>query len=532
MADPQPKLIYENGTGDREIWLGLAEDTSRLTLPSLDPRGQRKSRRHDRPSTTEGTTAVFSLGSQALKILMPSGVRWGELDLPPHVWNFLEQQVVSGDADFTVQDISRLRRKLEVRTFQILQSLNQRNMRSRIGAAMRRNLVEGSTAIHNAPPNPDADPAERFNRPDGIRIFPLRSHVVFRNEYGNVRVLVLKEEIDPDPISAQTKSDFEKTIEIWTLIDYENDRIWRQIGSRGDPFEVEDERVDGYFVFSSEIPDIDNYPHPYFWNYLRLIAQINHAEASMAEAMSDASWSPIGIREGSTLAEDPEAVTKKRTGEPIVHQEGDIFPVRMAAKIADWAWVAQMRNDDKRELDNVAAKGIKDRPVTEASATAVLEIKDEIDTQTQDLLSSWQDTLQMPLFASEAAIHDEIVPLLDPETDEALLKEFLQITITTGVGALSKQRAMAKFVAQILAPLKQLTADQPERFIIHAEEIADRAGEGMLIETDGLYSTLQLPAEQPPGAPGAVTANGQREETILTPGGPQPPQPVQPGAPG
>lgn len=531
MATPQPKLVYENGTGDREKWLTFAEDTARLTLPSLDPRGKMGSRRHDRPHTTEGTTAVFSLGSQALKILMPAGVRWGELGIPPYVWEFLGERVVSGEADFTGQDVARLRNRLKVRTSEILRSLNQRNMRSRIGAAMRRNLVEGSTAIHNAPPNPDADPAERFNRPDGIRIFPLRSHVVYRNEYGDVRVLVLKEEIDPDPISAQTKSDFEKKVEIWTLVDYENDRIWRQVGSRGDPFEVEDERVDGYFVFSAEIPDIDNYPHPYFWNYLRLIAQINHAEASMAEAMSDASWSPIGIREGSTLAEDPEGVTKKRTGEPIVCQEGDVFWLNTGRKIADWAWVGQMRNDDKRELDNVAAKGIKDRPVTEASATAVLEIKDEIDTQTQDLLSSWQDTLQMPLFRSEAAIHDEIVPLLDPETDEALLKEFLQVTITTGVGALSKQRAMAKFVTQILAPLKQLTADQDERFVVHAEEIADRAGEGMLIETDGLYSTIRIP-QQPTAGDGEPGGNGQaRDETILTPGGPQPPQPVQPGAP-
>lgn len=527
---PQPKLIYDNGAGQREKWLNFAEDTARLTIPSLDPRGQQRSRRHDRPATTEGTTAVFSLASQALKILFPPGVRWGELDLPPQIWRFLVKKAESGDAQFTVGAVDALRQKLETRTTDILRSLNQRNVRSRIGSAMRRNLVEGSTAIHNAPPDPDADPRERLNRPDGIRIFPLRSHVVYRNEYGAVRALCLKEEIDPDPVDAQTTRDFDQKVQIWTLVDYERDEIWRQIGERGDSFQVFDERVDGYFVFNAEIPDVENYPHGYFWNYLRLIAQINHAEASMAEAMSDAAWSPVGIREGSTLAEDPEAVTKKRTGEPIVHQEGDIFFPNAGKKIADWIWVLNMRNDDKRELDNIAGKGIKDRPVTEASATAVLEIKDEVDTQSQDLLSNYQDTLQMKLFASEAAIHDDVVPLLDPQTDEALLQEFLQITITTGVGALAKQRAMTRFVSQILAPLKQLTADQPNRFIINAEEIADRAGEGMLIETDGLYETMEAPAELP-GGPGAA-ANGQRrDETMLTRGGPQPPQPVQPGSP-
>lgn len=526
MADPQPKLVYDNGAGQREDALTFAEQTARLTLPFLDPRGHHRSLRHDRPWTTSGTTSVFSLSSQGLKILFPPGVQWGELDLPPQIWKFLQDKAERGEAQFTLLDLDQLKDKLEERTTDILRSLNQRNMRSRIGAAMRRNLVEGSTAIHNAPPNPEADPRERLNRPDGIRIFPLRSHVVYRNEYGAVRVLVLKEEIDPDPVNAQTTRDFNQTIDIWTLVDYERDEIWRQVGERGDPFLVEDERVDGYFVFSSEIPDVGNYPNPYFWNYLRLIAQINHAEASMAEAMSAAAWSPTGIKEGSTLAEDPDAVMKKKTGEAIVHQEGDIFFPSADRKIADWAWVAQMRNDDKQELDNVAAKGIKDRPVSEASATAVLEIKDEVDTQSQDLLSNWQDTLSLPLFASEAAIQDEISPLLDPETDEGLLREFLQISITTGVGALAKQRSMSKFVAQVLAPLKQLD----ENFVIFGEEVADRAAEGALIETEGLYGTRQPPMAPPPGA-GGTTPNGKRDETLMTRGGPQIPQPI-PGVAG
>ncbi len=525
MADPRPKLVYEEGAGDREKWLNFAEDTARLTLPSLDPRGHMRSRRHDRPHTTEGTTAVFSLASQALKILMPPGVRWAELNLPPYIWRFMQEQIVSGEAGFNARDVAILKRKMEVRTFEVLKSLSQRNTRSRIGAAIRRNLVEGSTAIHNAPPRPDADPSERVSRKDGIRIFPLRSHVVFRNEYGDVRLLGLKEELPPDPMSVVQKTDFQNVMEIWTLVDYERDRIWRQVGDRGDPFLVEDERTDGYFVFSSEIPDIDNYPHPYFWNYLRLIAQIDHAEASMAEAMSDASWSPVGIKEGSTLAEDPEAVTKKRTGEPIVHQEGDIFWPNVGRKIADWAWVAQMRNDDKRELDNIAAKGIKDRAISDASATAVLEIIDELETQTQDLLSSYEDTLQRPLVASEAAIHEEIVPLLDPNTDEALLGEFVQVTISTGVSALSKQRSMIRLITQAFPVAQKL--DPRLRF--EGEEMLDRIGEGALVETDGLYSTVELPPAMPGGEVGP-SGEPRREETILTGGGPQPPQPAQPQA--
>lgn len=525
MADPQPRIVYETGAGNRDQFLNFAEDTARLTIPSMDPRGKSRSKKDERPHTTEGTTAVFSLASQALKILMPPGVQWGEKNLPPYVWKFMEQQVREGEAEFEMRDIAILRRKMQVRSQDVIKSLNQRNTRSRIGAAIRRNLIEGSTAIHNAPPRPGADPRERIFRPDGIRIFPLRSHVVWRDEYGAVRLLALKEEIEPDPMTITRKEDMKNVLEIWTLIDFEGKEIWRQVGARGEPVLVEDERVDGYFVFTSEIPDIDNYPHPYFWNYLRLIAQIDHAEASMAEAMATASWSPVGIREGSTLAEDPDAVTEKRSGEPIVHQEGDIFGVSIAAqKIQDWQWVAAMRNDDKRELDNIAAKGIKDRSLSaDTSATAILEIIDELETQTQDLLSSYEETLQRKLFESEAAIHEEIIPLLEPGTDEELLAEFVQTNITTGVGALSKQRAMIRFVMG-LAQLQQLDP----RLQVNGELAADRIGEGMLIDTEGLYETIELAGAVVP--PGEEAGQPPREETIMTPGGPQPPQPPQPGS--
>lgn len=524
MAIPQPRIVYESQEGNREQYLSFAEDTSALTLPSMDPRGLRRSAGHQRPHTTEGTTAVFSLSSQALKILMPPGVLWGDLDMPPYLWKFVEVQAASGTVPFSIENVVELKDRLKIRSFDIVKSLNQRNLRSRFGSAIRRNLVEGSTAIHNAPPPPGSDPVARMRRKEGLRIFPLRSHVVVRDPFGNVRQLALLEELEPDVMMIQKRSDFENVLKIWTLVDYDSEVIWRQVGDRGEPFVVEDETVDGYFVMTSEMPDIDNYAHPYFWNYLRLIAQIDHAESSLAEAQADASWSPIGIREGSALAEDPDQVTERRTGQAIVAQEGDIFYPNAGRKIADWAWVLQMRNDDKRELDNIAAKGIKDRAISsDTSATAILEIIEELETQTQDLLSSYEDTGQRPLMASEAAIHDRFIPLFKPGTEEELLKEFVEISITTGVSALSKQRAMIRFVTQGLAALQALDPT----LIVHGEEAADRLGEGMMIETEGLYSTAPPPPQ--PGANGQGAAVGElpREETIMTAGGPQPPQPPQ-----
>jgi len=82
-------------------------------------------------------------------------------------------------------------------------------------------------------------------------------------------------------------------------------------------------------------------------------------------------------------------------------------------------------------------------------------------------------------------------------------------------------------VAQVRFPMKQLD----ETFFVSGEKIADRAGEGMLIETDGLYGTRQPPMEPQPGEEGATPNGMKRDEPVMTPGGPQPVQPPQPGTP-
>jgi len=114
---------------------------------------------------------------------------------------------------------------------------------------------------------------------------------------------------------------------------------------------------------------------------------------------------------------------------------------------------------------------------------------------------------------------------LDPQSDESRLAEFIDINITTGVGALSKQRSMIRFVTQGLGTLQQLDP----RLRVNGVNAADRIAEGMLIDTEGLYE--EIPAEEMGAPPGADAETPAREETVMTAGGPQPPQPPQPGRP-
>ena len=508
MADPKPSLIYDQLVEERDEFLTYAEECARLFAPAMSPRGIPN---RERPWTSEGISALRSLASSVMKILWPPGVMWGQLDLPPEVWQELDRLATTEKVPAAL--VASLKAKLRARSNNLIGSLGQKNSRARFSAAVHRNLVEGNTGLRNSP--------------EGLTIYPLRSIGVRRNEHGDVSLLAIHEEDRPDPMAVQELDDFKNVVETWTIIDYDKNEIWRQTGEDTAAERVEDEEVAWYWVLVPQMPDIGHYTIGYCWNYLRLLKQIDHAEASLAQALAFASWKPIGIREGSALADDPKGLMKKKTGEPVVMQDGDIIWPDTGRAIQDWGWVATMRNDDRGELGNAFAKGLKDRPLAhELSATAALEIVDEISSETSDLLGSYEETGQKPMLRSESRIQNLISPLFE-EGDEQLLGPLLRVTVTTGINALEKQRSLARMALQFLPAVMQLDRSVQA----HGIEILDRISESILVKTEGMYSEksqqqmlMEQAAEMASRGGGGNQKKPRREESIMTAGGPQPPQ--------
>ncbi len=505
MADRNVAATYKIMTTPRDKYLGFAEDVARLTFPQLSPKGTILT---ERPFTSAGTQAVKSLASFMMKIMMPPGVRWGEYDLPLTTWKLLQQNVDPA----IVQNMAA---RLEQRSTDSLMSLKKKRSRSRFSAGILRNLVEGSTGV--------------FNTHNQIRIYPLRSHVVER-EAGEVRLAIFVDEITPSPMEITDTAARETAKKrIYTMVDYERGEVWRQEDAKS-PRRIEEERPDQWFVFSSEVPDVDDYAVGYSYNFIRLIAQINHAESSLAEAMADAAFNPIGVKTGSPLSFNLDQIRNRRSGDPLVHQEGDLFRVPIGVKLGDWNFVVGMRNDDKQELAEVFAQGIKDRAISQdTSATAVLEIIDEINTQASDVLTGYGETFQGPLLHSEMALLEQVEPVFPDIPGNAA--DLVESIVTTGISAIERQRSVQRFVG-VLGALTKLD----ETFRVHSEPIADELSKGMLLESEGFYSTIDegnaalQQALQGGGGGGSPTPNGDapREETIMTRGGPQPPQGAPP----
>lgn len=501
---PQPSRIYDELVSDRDDFIDKAVDVAELTMPWLKPAG---SDIEEQPWTSQGTSSVRNLSSTSMKIMMPSGVQWGRLDFPIFVWDELEVMATDETNEkVTVATIEALKRTLKARSQEIILSLGQKNVRSRLGMAVTRNLVEGSTAVHNTV--------------DGVRIFPLRSFVCRRDQFGDVEFLVLKHVTRVAPEDIKKKGDAAGHRLQYTFIDFVKDEVWFQDGNDDDaPVTKMDEPSDRYMVIVSELPDVDNYPVGYFYNFIRLIASINHAESGLADAMSLASWNPLGIREGSALATDTDQITTKKTGDAVIMQEGDAFPAIVnQMKLGEWAFVGQVLEQDKAELAAISAKGIKDRALPGAtSATAVIQMIDELSSQSADLLGAYEESFQRPLFASEHSILEEHAPMFDDET-QALLGKFLKVTVITGINALEKQRSFALFITQDLPLVMQLDPT----VAVDGIAILDRRQESLLMDLDGIYFRRE---QQAPVAGGAEAGdNAQFKKNRMTRGGPQGPQ--------
>lgn len=531
------KAIYSRMTQKREDFLTYAHDTAMLCDPSLSPKGDKI---RARPQAIVGIQAVRSLASSLQKSMFAAGVKPFKLDLSPEVWNKLKAIGKVGGTDMTADQF--IRSRLEKREDDCMKSLELKTSRSRFAKVIRRNLIEGTNAF--------------INYPDAIRAYPLRCLVVER-ESGVVRLLILELVMDVDPLDQDVAADKkDEKITRYILVNFEKMEVWQQDvpkdqeGDRPKATQIDQpkrtETTEGpqfdwtgvltanqFIVPVNEIPDIDgdDYAPGYAYNFLNGFSFINHGEMSLSEAMAAAAWNRPRVKPGSPVSENLRAFFEGRSGEPWLGDEGDVEWLSAAQKIGDWAFVVQLLQRKELGLAAAFAMGLKDRLVSsEMTATEVLQIIDELNTQTHDLVGTLEETLLMPLIRSELELLERFDPLGQGLAPEA--QELIRPVITTGTSAIEKQRWTERFITLILPSIQKM--DSTLR--VNGEAIAKyQATTGRNEAVLSFFRTaspqeLLLEAQMQSGAMTAPPANQPRTDTVLTNGGPQPPQPAQSAA--
>lgn len=547
-ASPPMNLpgLYESWMQDRDRILGFAEETAALVNPTLSPKGIVSS---DRPDTSAGIQAHRTLRSSLVKTILPPGFKSFEIGFKPKVAALVEPAIQGGKA--------AIRAKFMEREREVYDALESKMVRPRVGGCIGRLTVESTSVV--------------INYFDRLKVIPMRSFVVDRVD-GEVRCVIICEARIPDPLDPPAEADDlnarqpgdvdapvnpaeqknDEKLKVYTLVHFKKKQVWRQVGDdqpmRVDTLKPSDPEFLSHrmvIVAVGEVPDVDPYPIPYFYNFLRLIKHLNHVDGSLLDAMTASAMNLLRISKNSDLADNPDSVSKKKPGEPIVADENEVGWVKNDTKMRDWQFAASMRAQLMQELRNLTASSLGDSQFgKDTSATAVLEIINQLSDQVAELMSALEETLHRPLIESEYYLQELERPMF-PELAVAASKEnksfdslsIVKVDVKTGVAAIERQRSILKFITQGLGAIKNLDP----QFMVDGVECADSLRESMLIGDRQLYrkaNTLdmlaqnggleQIMAALGKGGGGGQPARSPRDETIMTRGGPQPPQPAQP----
>ena len=172
--------VYERLNGDKQSSLTRAEDSAKLTIPSVFPSS-------DFDDTTSlddvyqslGARAVLSLASKLLQSLFPVNQTFFKL-LPSKE---LEEQILSGEDPKLLDTLNAGLVKLETG---LQHEMDRQSIRTPLHEALKLSLVTGNALLWKEPKSKK-----------GFSVFTLRNYCVKRDTSGNLLDLVIREKVSP-----------------------------------------------------------------------------------------------------------------------------------------------------------------------------------------------------------------------------------------------------------------------------------------------------------------------------------------------
>lgn len=487
---------YSELAGNRRDYLEWAQDAADLTLPTLRPKGEKV---NIRPYTQLGTQAVRSLASTTISISMPPQVKWLKVDVSPRIKREFEGQVGVNEQGEEVTILAELEDEMAFIENDITTTLASFKTRSRLSSVMRRHMVEGNNLVNVSK--------------DRIRFFPLRSFVVFRDAGEPVYTVVREQHIE-DPFSAtvapegQTEVGRTDDARTWmyTLIDWHQQEMYQQV--QDGAIEQVEYEGDQWFIINSSIPDIEHYSTSYTYDHLGVIAEINHLSERLGEAAAVAAWNIPIIRPGANISAGD--LKDWPSGTPLEEDPENLSWFTSGTKIGDWAFVAQYREQLRQELASLFAMGIKDRVDRASTATEVLQIVGELDSQTQDLLAGIEETFQRPLV--DAIMKIRGYDRLNVPGGERKVQTF----ITTGQSALARETGFIKMVNMAT----QVKSTLDPTMGVRGKKLMEQAADVQQFEIGDVFFEGGQPAGGAPGQTQSMNGTGDGA-LVQTGGGPQ-----------
>lgn len=466
------KDLYLRLETQRHPYLERARDCARLTLPHLmTDEGDQAWKKFATPYQAVGARGVNNLASSLLLSLLPPNAPFFRFVIDARAARNLESlsPKAKGEAEQSLSEMERL----------VMREIETLSIRVALFEALKQLIVTGNVLLYF----PDDGP---------MRVIRLDRFVVKRDPMGNVRRIVIKENVAPAMLPPEVQEmakacmcAHENTVELYTCCHVLPDskvEVYQEVGGQiiPDTVSIYPAERNPFLALRMNRVDGEDYGRSYVEQYYGDLVSLDSLSKSIVEAAASSSKvlflvNPVGTTRAKKLAQSPNgAIIEGNAQDVTVLQVGKSADLQVALSTIGMinerlAYAFLLTEASIRNAERVTAEEI--RLVTQS-----------IERQLGGIYSLLSQEFQLPLVAR---IIDR---LTKAKKMPKLNKNFITPTIVTGIDALGRGNDLSRLdlylqgIAQILGPggLQQY---------IDFREYMNRRAASLGIDTKGLVKS-------------------------------------------
>ena len=459
--------LYEQLKTKREPFLKKARDCSALTIPSLIPKeGISPGADFDSTYQSVGARGVTNLAAKLLLALLPPNTPFFKLAVDVYEMKKIEKdQNLKSSLEAALSEVEQAvmveveTSATRVTSFEALQ-----------------HLVVGGNALIEVPDK------------DNLKVYHLNRYVVQRDPMGNVKLIIIREDVAPDTLDPQVKRALgkegkEKTCTIYTVCQRSAKRwnVWQETK------EGLIEGTDGFYPADKcpYIPlrftkvDGEDYGRGFVEQYLGDLNSLEALDGAIVQGSIAAAKIlflvlPSGLTSAKKLAE-------ANNGDFVAGRKDDVHCLQLD-KYADLQVAATKAEKIEKRLAEAFLLMSSVRNAERVTAEEIRALVQELESSLGGVYSVQAQDFQLPLSNALMArmAKDGRLP--------ALPKKIVRPTVTTGVEALGRGQDLQK-LQSFLANAQQAFGPQVLAQYVNPGEYFKRSATALAISTKGLVRT-------------------------------------------
>jgi len=469
-----PKMVYEKLSQYRVPFISRAEESAKYTIPALMPPMQSKGiSGHDnlyQPYQSLGSRGVNSLAANLLMTLLPPNQSFFRLIIDPKAQAEIADPSILGEVEKSLSRVEEVvRRELEIEAY-----------RPAVHEALRLLVVTGNALV-------------QLTQEGGMRTFRLDNYVVQRSPTGQIRKIIIKEQVHVDTLDPEVLEEIRREPSLDALADLYTSISFNADTSKYDVYQtIEDTPIPGSYIafMPEELPYMAlRFTRVTGEDYGRSFVEEHIGDIRSLEGLSQAILEAAAASAKVLFLVSPNGTTKARTlaqssNGAIVQGNANDVSVLQVGKHADMQVALATISTIKERLSK--AFMITTDMFRDAERVTALEISAiirQVEKTLGGLFSLLSAEFQLPLVKL-------MLSNLEKRGQIPKLPKDVRPTIIVGVDAIGRAAELEK-LDTLLMGMGQLFGPEVLSNLVNIDEYLRRRATALGVQTDGLIKSQE-----------------------------------------